>query len=491
MGFFDRFRKKQEIRSMVSTIYKNDWQYFTWNYANQIYNIPEVRNAIERIADIFSSCDIWSERINKDGTVDYLTDAEYRILSQRPNPLQNRTQFIKDIVTRLLLDNNVFIEPVWTVNNGKASLKAIYPLPYKNVEFDLEGNNAYVRFLDSPSNDKKNLNDIIYLSRFCSINGGYKNNLGLYETVIKSLSEHIVNFASPNKPQAILQSNLTGQGALKDKDRNGVMNDVKASFAKNVQGIAYLDKMWTITPINWNDSDVNKDLMQFVIGIVYNYFNISEGIINNTASEIEMAMFVKTTIKPLAKQFSEEFTNKLFTENEYYFGRRIEFDWSPLLVTTLASEASASQILIRNGVLSIDEARERIGYPPLKDGLGNVHRASADLVNINIIDDYELGKVNKEVEDDSKQDNRIPNGKIECRAENQESGKKLVLRGYPILFNTETTVNDWWYGEVREKIEPTALDGTDLSQVYLVTGHNYNPEKVLGRAGVNMRLEVR
>ena len=106
-------------------------------------------------------------------------------------------------------------------------------------------------------------------------------------------------------------------------------------------------------------------------------------------------MFVKTTIKPLAKQFSQEFTNKLFTENEYYFGRRIEFDYNPLLVTTLQSEATIAQINIRNGIWSIDEARERIGYEPLPDGLGKVHRASADLVNIKVIDDYELGKVGK------------------------------------------------------------------------------------------------
>lgn len=81
--------------------------------------------------------------------------------------------------------------------------------------------------------------------------------------------------------------------------------------------------------------------------------------------------------------------------------------------------------------------------------------------------------------------------KFETRVEEkQEGGKKLVLRGYPILFNTETKIYDWWYGEVRETILPTALEGTDLTNVYLITGHNIEPDKVLGRAGVNMRLEV-
>ena len=81
--------------------------------------------------------------------------------------------------------------------------------------------------------------------------------------------------------------------------------------------------------------------------------------------------------------------------------------------------------------------------------------------------------------------------KFETRVEEkQEGGKKLVLRGYPILFNTETRIYDFWYGEVRETILPTALEGTDLTNVYLITGHNIEPDKVLGRNGINMRLEV-
>ena len=81
--------------------------------------------------------------------------------------------------------------------------------------------------------------------------------------------------------------------------------------------------------------------------------------------------------------------------------------------------------------------------------------------------------------------------KFEARVEQKdENGKKLVLRGYPIVFNAETTIYDGWYGEIRETILPNALDGTDLTNVYLITGHNIEPDKVLGRSGVNMKVEV-
>ena len=70
-----------------------------------------------------------------------------------------------------------------------------------------------------------------------------------------------------------------------------------------------------------------------------------------------------------------------------------------------------------------------------------------------------------------------------------ENGKKeRVVRGYPILFNTPTKVWDWYYGEIEEVVLPQAMDGVDLSNVFLLYGHDMN--RVVGRTGKNMRLEV-
>lgn len=67
-------------------------------------------------------------------------------------------------------------------------------------------------------------------------------------------------------------------------------------------------------------------------------------------------------------------------------------------------------------------------------------------------------------------------------------GKKLFIRGYPILFNTPTKIWDFFDGEITETILPTALDGTRLDNVYLLVGHN--ADNVLGRVGINVRVEI-
>ena len=425
MGLFDIFRRnkeKKQIRSIIRNYYGGDWRYFVWNYANNIYNIPEVRIAIEKISDIFSSMPIYHKRIDKDGVIKYLPDTTERILNYKPNPLQNKSQFIKNVITQLLLENNCFVEPIF--DNETGALKSLYPLPNTRFEFETNASNTvgYVKFLDQTSGiDKKyNLNNIIYLNRFSTLSGGISNSIGLYEQVLKSIGEQIVNVADPRKPRAILQSNQVGQGQLKEKDKKGTMEDVKANFDESVQGLVYFDKMWQVTPINWTENEVNDKLRESVINTVYNYFNMNERIINNTASEVEWEMFLSTTIKPLAQQFEQEFTNKLFTENEYYHGNRIEFDYFTLSVSTLQSKTALFSVAIRQGILNIDECREMIGQPPLEDGKGKQYRVTADTIDIDVANEYQLGKVNQlnsvsttdEVVD-IKSNKEVSNGQIE------------------------------------------------------------------------------
>ncbi len=78
---------------------------------------------------------------------------------------------------------------------------------------------------------------------------------------------------------------------------------------------------------------------------------------------------------------------------------------------------------------------------------------------------------------------------LQAEVKNEDgSAKKLVLRGYPILFNSPTKVYDWCYGEITETILPTALDGVNLDDVFLIVCHNL--ENVLGKNNVNMTVKI-
>lgn len=72
--------------------------------------------------------------------------------------------------------------------------------------------------------------------------------------------------------------------------------------------------------------------------------------------------------------------------------------------------------------------------------------------------------------------------------ESNDERKSLIIRGYAIVFDTPTTIYDRRNGFYTEIIKREALDKADLSDVYLLKGHNY--DYVLGHTRANLRLEV-
>lgn len=379
---------REQLRTIVHEYYGNNVGWFAYNYASNIYQIPEVRTAIQSFAEIFSIIPKYFEWKDKDGNVTYLEGEEDRVINVQANPLQNASQFWVNLITSLMLYSNVFVEPRFSPRTGK--LSQLYVLPRDFYDFKLYDDRATVTF--GRIGKTYDMSDLIYLNRFSALGGGQKNDLGLYETVIQALAAQAIAVADPNKVRAIMQADSAAQGQLKPGDADGTMRDLDARFDKSVRGIAYVDPQWKITPINWNENDVNRDLMKLVIDIVYNYFGITADIVNNKATEIEYQLFVKNHIEPVARQVEQEFTGKIFSRMEQAHGNRLELDTFWLQVSTLSAKTAFFNVVSRNGVMNNDEMREMIGYAPLPDGLGRKYRVTLDTVNIENADAYQSAK---------------------------------------------------------------------------------------------------
>lgn len=379
---------REQLRTIVHEYYGNNVGWFAYNYASNIYQIPEVRTAIQSFAEIFSIIPKYFERKDKDGNVTYLEGEEDRVINVQANPLQNASQFWVNLITSLMLYSNVFVEPRFSPRTGR--LSQLYVLPRDFYDFKLYDDRATVTF--GRIGKTYDMSDLIYLNRFSALGGGQKNDLGLYETVIQALAAQAIAVADPNKVRAIMQADSAAQGQLKPEDADGTMKDLDARFDRSARGIAYIDSQWKITPINWNENDVNRDLMKLVIDIVYNYFGITADIVNNKATEIEYQLFVKNHIEPVARQVEQEFTSKIFSRMEQAHGNRLELDTFWLQVSTLSAKTAFFNVVSRNGVMNNDEMREMIGYAPLPDGLGRKYRVTLDTVNIENADAYQSAK---------------------------------------------------------------------------------------------------
>lgn len=66
----------------------------------------------------------------------------------------------------------------------------------------------------------------------------------------------------------------------------------------------------------------------------------------------------------------------------------------------------------------------------------------------------------------------------------EDEDKKQTIRGYAVVFDELTDRA----GYFKEKIDRHAFDGVDLSEVYLIVGHDFN--NLLAKNGVNMRMQI-
>ena len=410
MGILDIFKRNKNFKnaqSIVKFIYGGNVQLFANHYASNMYNIPEVRTAIEFFSDVFSTIPIYSKRVQRSGDITYFDDATSKVLALSPNPLQCSTQFWKSVITHLMLYNNVFIEPIY--DNETGLLKEVYPLPMTSFDLYLENGQAFVKFYDHVVGykEKYNLRSLIYLNRFNNLAGGNKKQaLSLHETVLQALQNQAIEVANPKKPRAILQTKVGNSGNFKPADINGVMKGVGDNFQEDniVNGLAYLENQYEITPINWQENDVNRELMKTIVNTVYNYFGLNEKIINNSASEIEYELFVNNRIKPLALQIEQELRRKLFTDKEIGFGNKIELDVFDLSVSTLSAKTALFAIASRQGLMNLDEMREKIGQPPIPNGLGKMYRVTGDTINLDKVDEYQAAQKGVKAENIQKEE---------------------------------------------------------------------------------------
>ena len=83
--------------------------------------------------------------------------------------------------------------------------------------------------------------------------------------------------------------------------------------------------------------------------------------------------YLQDTILPYTQLMEDEFNRKLFRPSEV--GKiAVDFDYSVLVQTDKNTEAEYYNKLITNGILSINDARSRMGYEPIpaEDG-GDAH----------------------------------------------------------------------------------------------------------------------
>ena len=160
------------------------------------------------------------------------------------------------------------------------------------------------------------------------------------------------------------------------------------SFSNDTGGIAAVDSSTDFVPITNKVESAEDTQLKYLQSEVYSYFGLTEAIVSGNYTETEWQAFYESIIESLKIQLSQEFTAKVFTDQERKYGNLIDFNSNRLTYASTANKVSMVKELGALGLLTTNEARELFDLPPVEDG--DKRLVSLNYINAAKADEYQL-----------------------------------------------------------------------------------------------------
>ena len=291
----------------------------------------------------------------------------YKILAKKPNELQNAFQFYYQVISELELYNNAYI---YIQRDTDYKITGLYPLTYKTIKLYEYDGKMYVQFKFGNSKERfVSYNNCIHLTRFVSDDGLFG---GSTEPIIKTLSiKHVLDEGIVNAiktTSAIKGVIKSTQAMLKPEDVKKMRDQFVKDFVDNADnsGIGGLDATTTFTPVNIEPKTADDNQIKIYDNKILGYFGVNENIIQSKYNEDEWNAFYESVLEPIGLQMSLEFSNKLFSPTERYFGNEIIFESNRLQYAS--TKTKIELIRYASNIMSVNELREVFNLTPIEGG---------------------------------------------------------------------------------------------------------------------------
>ena len=291
----------------------------------------------------------------------------YRILAKKPNELQNAYQFYYQVISELELYNNAYI---YIQRDEDYKVTGLYPLSYKTIKLYEYDGKMYIQFKFGNTKERfVSYNNCIHLTRFVSDDGLFG---GSTEPITKTLSiKHVLDEGIVNAiktTSAIKGVIKSTQAMLKAEDVKKMRDQFVKDFVDggDGSGIGGLDATTTFDPVNINPKTADENQIKIYDDKVLGYYGVNENIIQSKYNEDEWNAFYESVLEPLGLQMSLEFSNKLFSPTERYFGNEIIFESNRLQYAS--TKTKIELVRYASNIMSVNELREVFNLTPIDGG---------------------------------------------------------------------------------------------------------------------------
>lgn len=387
-NFFTKWFNKDEPPAQTNVEVMHDTRTGFTNWNHSAYENDVFRGAVDSIARHGAKLKPLHIVDGQEGN-----KALNLLLQKRPNQYMNTYDMLYKVITHYFIYNNAFI---YIQRDEAGNATAFYPIRGTSIEFGTNGaGELLVKFVFQDGSDVYiPYADIIHLRRH------YNDNqlLGDSNSALESLLG-----VSHKQNEGIVKSIELGASIRGVVKFSGIANDQalkekRDRFTKeyltlnNSGGVISIDAKDEYTNIDSKPIAIDEKQLQAIENKIYNYLGIHRNIVSGNFTEDEFNSFYESIIEPLAKQFSLEFTYKLFTNIELLNGNEIMFDNQDLQFRSNESKLKYITALMPSGVITINQALEILNLPQIEDELGDKRLQTLNYVDMKQANKYQLGE---------------------------------------------------------------------------------------------------
>lgn len=398
MGIFDKFRKKTEERKNIqrlTDVFKllNGYNPIFTSYDGGLYEMGLTRSCIDKIA---TQCSKLHPVIN--GNKNY---KKYNtILQNKPNRLMTTQQFLYRLATILLVENNAYIVPIFD-NYISMNIIGFYPVraagsrivKLDNIDYLVYKiqNEEYVIEYEYVGSLRKNYYKKEYVGEN---NSPLKSTMDLIDTQEQGIKEGIKSGAMI-RFLARLGVVQNDESIRKEQKR---LKDEQLSMDNNGGVLIFDNKYSEIQKVDSKPFIIDKEQMDLIKNNVFDYFHMSENILQNTASEDQWNLFYEDVIEPIAIQVSQVLTNMIIKQSDIEKGLNVVLESNKLQFISNNTKLNVSQQLFDRGILSTNQVMD----------IWNLPHVPEDEDKRYIRKEYtEVNNLDKNIVDDNKNDNKL------------------------------------------------------------------------------------
>lgn len=332
------------------------------NYSGSIYESDLVRSAIEAKARHVSKL-----KVEMQGDAQGALKARMR---HAPNAWQTWPQFLARASTILDCTNNLFIVPV---QNDLFETIGFFPVLPDNVKLlEAKDGSLWVRYsFRSGVAGMVEFDRCAYLNKhqyesdfFGDSNRALRRTLDLISINDQAIREAAHNSAT-FRFMAQVSNFVTPEDLANERTRFSEEN-LKAEASGGL--LLFPNTYKDIRQIDSKPYTVDPDEMAQIQTNVFNYFGVSEKVMQGTANSDELDAFFNSSIEPFAVALSEAMSKAIYTERERSFGNHVYVNANRLQYMTQTAKVSMARDLGDRGILTINEIRELFNYGPIDGG---------------------------------------------------------------------------------------------------------------------------